>query len=101
MVSIPRLEKIVAAKTESYSDEDRRALGAEIKGIRGNLMDLANNRDGSGRYIFGGFKSDTAPFDDAGNYVGGDTARRQTVADGTDMQTVPGQRCFQGYILCS
>ncbi|KTH58286.1 hypothetical protein ASV21_12765 [Enterobacter hormaechei subsp. steigerwaltii] len=50
-------------------------------------MDLANNRDGSGRYIFGGFKSDTAPFDDAGNYVGGDTARRQTVADGTDMQT--------------
>ncbi|MBE3488012.1 MULTISPECIES: flagellar hook-associated protein FlgL [unclassified Enterobacter cloacae complex] len=80
-------EKIVAAKTESYSDEDRRALGAEIKGIRGNLMDLANNRDGSGRYIFGGFKSDTAPFDDAGNYVGGDTARRQTVADGTDMQT--------------
>lgn len=59
-------------------------------------MDLANNRDGSGRYIFGGFKSDTAPFDDAGNYVGGDTARRQTVADGTDMQTGHPAAMFSG-----
>ena len=50
-------EKTVAAKTESYSDEDRRALGAEIKGIRGNLMDLANNRDGSGRYILADLKA--------------------------------------------
>ena len=27
--------------------------GEEIKGIRANLMDLANNRDASGNYIFG------------------------------------------------
>ncbi|TKV07878.1 flagellar hook-associated protein 3 [Citrobacter sp. wls619] len=79
-------EKIVAAKSETYSDDDRKALGAEIKGIRANLMDLANNRDGAGRYIFGGFKTDSAPFDSAGNYVGGDVALKQTVADGTGMQ---------------
>lgn len=79
-------EKIVAAKTGSYSPEDRQALGEEIKGIRANLLDLANNRDASGNYIFSGFKSDTPAFDEVGNYRGGDEVRRQTVADGTEMQ---------------
>lgn len=80
-------EKIVAAKSDTYSDEDRRALGEEIKGIRANILDLANTRDSSGRYIFSGFKTDTPAFDEVGNYRGGDEARRQTVADGSEMQT--------------
>ncbi|MCK6743804.1 flagellar hook-associated protein FlgL [Enterobacter cloacae] len=79
-------EKIVAAKSDTYSAEDRKALGEEIKGIRANLLDLANNRDASGNYIFSGFKTDTPAFDEVGNYRGGDEARRQTVADGTEMQ---------------
>lgn len=79
-------EKIIAAKSGIYSAEDRKALGEEIKGIRANLLDLANNRDASGNYIFSGFKTDTPAFDDVGNYRGGDEARRQTVADGTEMQ---------------
>ncbi|EML9044010.1 flagellar hook-associated protein FlgL [Enterobacter cloacae] len=82
-------EKIVAAKTGSYSPEDRRALGEEIKGIRANLMDLANNRDASGNYIFSGFKTDTPAFDEDGVYQGStnaDHVRRLTVADGTGMQ---------------
>lgn len=79
-------EKIVAAKSDTYSPEDRRALGEEIKGIRANLLDLANNRDASGNYIFSGFKTDTPAFDEVGNYRGGDEVRRQTVADGTEMQ---------------
>ncbi len=79
-------EKIVAAKSDTYSPEDRQALGEEIKGIRANLLDLANNRDASGNYIFSGFKTDTPAFDEVGNYRGGDEVRRQTVADGTEMQ---------------
>ncbi|MBS3049124.1 flagellar hook-associated protein FlgL [Enterobacter mori] len=79
-------EKIVAAKSDTYSAEDRRALGEEIKGIRANMLDLANNRDASGNYIFSGFKTDTPAFDEVGNYRGGNEARRQTVADGTEMQ---------------
>lgn len=79
-------EKLVAAGSDAYSDEDRRALGTEIEGIRQNMLDLANNRDGNGRYIFGGFNTDTPPFADDGTYVGGAEARRQGVADGTDMQ---------------
>lgn len=80
-------EKMVAAGSDAYSDDDRRALGKEIEGIRENLLDLANSRDASGRYIFSGFKTDTPAFDEKGKYHGGDEARRQTVADGTEMQT--------------
>ncbi|HCR1076392.1 TPA: flagellar hook-associated protein FlgL [Enterobacter cloacae] len=80
-------EKMVAAGSDAYSDKDRRALGDEIKGIRENLLDLANSRDASGRYIFSGFDTDTPAFDENGVYQGGDEARRQTVADGTEMQT--------------
>lgn len=79
-------EKLVAAASDTYSEEDRRALGKEIEGIRKNMLDLANNRDGNGRYIFGGFKTDTPPYDDAGAYQGSDDVRKQTVADGTEMQ---------------
>ncbi|HCI8578261.1 TPA: flagellar hook-associated protein FlgL [Enterobacter cloacae] len=80
-------EKMVAAGSDAYSDDDRRALGKEIEGIRENLLDLANSRDASGRYIFSGFDTDTPAFDENGVYQGGDEARRQTVADGTEMQT--------------
>lgn len=80
-------EKLVAAGSDTYSDEDRRALGKEIEGIRKNMLDLANNRDGNGRYIFGGFKTNEPPFNDVtGAYQGSDDVRKQTVADGTEMQ---------------
>lgn len=80
-------EKLVAAGSGAYSDEDRRALGEEINGIRANLLDLANSRDSSGRFIFSGFNTDTPAFDEVGNYRGGNEARKQTIADGTEMQT--------------
>ncbi|WP_307378470.1 flagellar hook-associated protein FlgL [Pantoea agglomerans] len=77
-------EKAVAAKSES-SDEARHALGAEIKGIRDNLLDLANNRDSSGRYIFAGYDTDSAAFDASGNYQGGTTVKTLSVAEGSEM----------------
>jgi flagellar hook-associated protein 3 FlgL len=80
-------QKIVAAKTETMSEEDRKALATELDGIRKNLLDLANSRDGSGRHIFSGFKSGTAPFDENGVYQGGNEAITQTVAQGNVMQT--------------
>lgn len=86
LMSTTLKEKLVAAASDTYSEENRRALGKEIEGIRKNMLDLANNRDGNGRYIFGGFKTDTPPYDDAGAYQGSDDVRKQTVADGTEMQ---------------
>lgn len=77
-------EKAVAAKSES-SDEARHALGAEIKGIRDNLLDLANNRDSSGRYIFSGYNTDSPAFDASGIYQGGTTVKTLSVAEGSEM----------------
>ncbi|MGX5100272.1 flagellar hook-associated protein FlgL [Enterobacter cloacae] len=79
-------EKLVAAGSDAYNDDDRAALGKEIEGIRKNMLDLANNRDGNGRYIFGGFATDAPPFDPNGDYVGSVETRKQTVADGAEMQ---------------
>lgn len=77
-------EKVIAAKSQN-SDEARHALATEIQGIRDNLLDLANSRDSSGRYIFSGYKTDTIPFDPNGNYQGGSTVQTQWVAEGTEM----------------
>ena len=64
-------EKIVNAGNGTLSDDDRASLATELQGIRDQILNLANSTDGNGRYIFAGYKTDTAPFDDQGTYVGG------------------------------
>lgn len=64
-------EKIVNAGNGTLSDDDRASLATELQGIRDQILNLANSTDGNGRYIFAGYKTDAAPFDDQGNYVGG------------------------------
>lgn len=79
-------EKIVAGGSGAYSDADRQALATELQGIRDNMLDLANSKNSNGRYIFGGYKTGSEPFQKDGTYVGGDTAMTQIVADSTEMQ---------------
>lgn len=64
-------EKIVYAGNSTLSDDDRASLATDLQGIRDQLLNLANSQDGNGRYIFAGYKTDTAPFTDDGTYVGG------------------------------
>ena len=64
-------EKIVNAGNGTLSDDDRASLATELQGIRDQILNLANSTDGNGRYIFAGYKTDTAPFNDNGDYVGG------------------------------
>lgn len=80
-------EKIVAGGNGAYSNADRQALATELQGIRDNMMDLANAKNSSGRYIFSGYNTDTRPYLPDGTYVGGDTPATQIVADSTEMQT--------------
>lgn len=80
-------EKIVNAGNGTLSDVDRASLATDLKGIRDQLLNLANSADGNGRYIFAGFKTDTAPFDQTdGSYNGGDTAITQQVDSARNMQ---------------
>lgn len=64
-------EKIVYAGNGTLSDDDRASLATDLQGIRDQLLNLANSQDGNGRYIFAGYKTDAAPFDSTGKYVGG------------------------------
>lgn len=61
-------ELVVAAGNGSYSDAERANLGARIRGLRDQLLGIANRGDGAGGYLFGGQGSAQPPFVDG---VGG------------------------------
>lgn len=75
---------IVQAGNGTLSDSDRASLGTKLQGIKDQLLTLANTTDGNGRYIFGGYSTDKAPFTadattGAVTYTGGSTAITQQV----------------------
>ncbi|WP_436873000.1 flagellar hook-associated protein FlgL [Kosakonia sacchari] len=70
---------IVKAGNGSLSDDDRASLATELQGYRDQLLNLANSTDGNGRYIFGGYKTESAPYDATGTYSGGNQAISQQV----------------------
>lgn len=73
-------EKIVYASNGTLSDDDRASLATDIQGLRDQLLNLANTTDGNGRYIFAGYKTETAPFSEAdGKYEGGAESIKQQV----------------------
>lgn len=78
-------EKIVYAGNGTLSDDDRASLATDLQGIRDQILNLANSTDGNGRYIFAGYKTDGAPFDDQGNYVGGTLNVEQQVDSSRTM----------------
>jgi flagellar hook-associated protein 3 FlgL len=57
-------ERLVAAGNGSYSDAERRTLAEAIRGLRDDLLAIANRSDGAGRYLFGGQGADAPPLAD-------------------------------------
>ncbi|HGG8854768.1 TPA: flagellar hook-associated protein FlgL [Enterobacter roggenkampii] len=79
-------EKLVYASNGTLNDDDRLALATDIQGIRDQLMNLANTTDGNGRFIFAGYKTESAPFDSVtGEYRGGAEAITQQVDTARNM----------------
>lgn len=74
---------MVQASSDTLADADRASVASELRGLYESLIGLANTRDGNGRYLFGGYQDDTAPFvrDANGNvsYVGNPEVREQQV----------------------
>ena len=66
-------------------------LTLRSEGIRSQLLNPANSTDGNGRYIFAGYKSDSAPFTEDANgsivYNGGTDAITQKVDASRTMTT--------------
>jgi len=52
----------IQAGNETLGDEDRDVIGAEVRALRGELLNLSNTRDLSGNYIFSGNKVDQPAF---------------------------------------
>ena len=90
-------EKLVYASNGTLSDDDRLSLATDIQGIRDQLMNLANTTDGNGRFIFAGYKTESAPFDAAtGDYNGGAEAITQQVDTARNMAiSHTGQQIFE------
>lgn len=73
-------ELAVQANNATVNAEARNAIALEIRQIMGEVQGLANTKDSSGEYIFGGFQSQTRPFSDNGAGVftySGDQGQRQ------------------------
>jgi flagellar hook-associated protein 3 FlgL len=58
-------ELMVAAGNATYSDAERRDMGQALRGIRDQLLAIANRTDGAGTYLFGGQGATRPPFVDA------------------------------------
>lgn len=57
-------ELMLTAGNGSYGDTDRVTLANALKGIRTQLLGVANRQDGAGSYVFAGQGTDTPPFVD-------------------------------------
>ncbi len=76
-------ETLVASGNASYSDRERSQLAASLKGMRQQLLAVANRSDGAGSYLFAGQGSSQPPFIDkpAGVQFSGTSGRLQTDTD--------------------
>jgi flagellar hook-associated protein 3 FlgL len=58
-------EHVLSAGNASYSDAERAGLAQAIRGLREQMLSVANRGDGAGGYLFGGQGSNEVPLVDA------------------------------------
>lgn len=58
-------EHVLSAGNASYSDAERKGLAQAIRGLREQMLSVANRGDGAGGHLFGGQGSNEVPFVDA------------------------------------
>jgi flagellar hook-associated protein 3 FlgL len=78
----------VTAGNGALQDSDRRSIALELRGKFDQLLALANSQDGSGKYLFSGFREETQPFSGSLSAVvyNGDNGER--LAQVTPSQTL-------------
>ena len=58
-------ELLVSAGSGIQTDKDRQIIGEAMRGLRNDLLAVANRSDGAGRYLFGGQGADSPPLLDS------------------------------------
>lgn len=53
---------MIQAASGTTSDIDKASIATELEGIYEGLIGLGNSTDGTGRYVFGGYRDGEAPF---------------------------------------
>jgi flagellar hook-associated protein 3 FlgL len=86
-------ELTVQASNDTLGPVDRKAIGTELRGLRNQLLSLANTQDTNGNYLFSGSRVTQPPFDHpAGNnqqspvYQGDQTRMEVSIGD---QRTLP------------
>jgi flagellar hook-associated protein 3 FlgL len=78
----------------TLSASDLQALAKEVRELGGELVSLGNTQV-AGKYIFGGTRTTSAPFDASGNYLGNPNRVVREVDRGIEMEaTPPGDLAF-------
>jgi flagellar hook-associated protein 3 FlgL len=80
----------------SANEQTRQVTSQEISQIFNQAVNVGNRKLGD-RYIFGGFKTQTTPFDKNGQYFGDDgDMKLQTNKDAFIAMNIPGNKIFLG-----
>ena len=87
---------VAQAGDAGASEETRQVTGLEVNQILSQAVQIGNRKLGD-RYIFGGFKTQSMPFDKTGNYLGDDGDMKiQTHKDAFITMNLPGSKVFLG-----
>ena len=92
-------EQMLRGVNGGLSATERQMVADEMKASLEELLSIANTKDESGNYIFGGFNTNQQPFefDNAGNmvYSGDSGVRNSVIASGVAVGTnIPGDSAF-------
>lgn len=82
---------LVSAGNATYSDRERADIAQQIEGLRERLLGVANQRDSTGRTLFGGLGGSATPFVEAYGPTGGGGVRfdGQRGQEATGNNTLP------------
>lgn len=82
---------IIQGNSIGNDDTARQAIADELTQRFDELVSLANSRDESGSYVFGGFETETPPFevqsDSSVNYIGDRGERVTNIGPGVQVKT--------------
>ena len=75
-------ELTIQGQNGTLSGSDREAIANEIRGLRDQLLSIANTKNADGENIFAGSASTTAAYSDAGVFQGDSVIRQINIASG-------------------
>ena len=81
-------ERLLQAQNGTLSPTERSMLASDVDNMLGQLLTLANSKDGTGAYLFAGYSETSVPFVAAAGgvaYQGDDGARTLEVANGRNL----------------